>query len=538
MGVPAHDERDFEFAQKYGVAVRTVVKSATGSYDSVSAPWREDYAEYGVTTASGDFSGLASADAINKIAAALAAKQLGAKRVQWRLRDWGISRQRYWGCPIPLIHCEKCGEVAVPDAQLPVHLPEDLVPDGSGNPLNKCQAFINCECPTCGAAARRVTDTMDTFVDSSWYFLRYASADCHTAPVDARAAHWLPVDQYIGGIEHAILHLLYSRFWTRAMRDLGLVQLAEPFKQLLTQGMVLNHIYFRQPAEGRRSYFNPSDIEVTLDAAGQRTVSVLRSDGQAVEYAGLGTMSKSKNNGVDPQSLVEKYGADTARLFMMFAAPPEQTLEWSDDGAQGQYRFLRRLWKAVYDHVNEASVATGAAGSAAATPGAATSGAAAKDLRRMAHQTLAKVTGDIGRRRTFNTAIAAVMELLNAISHYTETGAEARAVRHEALELCVQLLSPIVPHITHALWQELGHSRALIDERWPEADAAALAQDSVEVIVQVNGKLRSRVAVPVGADQAAAFALAMADGDVRRFVGEAPPKRVVYVPGRLLNVVV
>ncbi len=534
MGVPAHDERDFEFAQKYGVSVRTVVKSA---YDTVVAPWREAYGEYGVTTASGEFDGLSSAEAIQRIAAALEAKQLGAKRVQWRLRDWGISRQRYWGCPIPLIHCDKCGEVPVPDDQLPVRLPEDLVPDGSGNPLNKCESFVQCTCPTCGGAARRVTDTMDTFVDSSWYFLRYASADCNTAPVDARAAYWLPVDQYIGGIEHAILHLLYSRFWTRTMRDLGLVKLAEPFSQLLTQGMVLNHIYYRQPAEGRRVFLNPTDIDVQLDAEGQRTGAVLRSDGAAVEYGGLGTMSKSKNNGVDPQSLVEKYGADTARLFMMFAAPPEQTLEWSDEGAQGQFRFLKRLWKAVHDHVNDGGAVSGVATTLSAVPADAVD-AVGKDLRRQAHQTLAKVTVDIGKRRVFNTAIAAVMELMNAVSRYTSTGAAARAVRQEALEISVLLLSPMVPHVTHALWHELGHQRVLIDERWPEADSAALAQDAMEVIVQVNGKLRGRVSVPNGTDQAAAFAIAMADVDVRRFVGEAPPKRVVYVPGRLLNIVV
>jgi leucyl-tRNA synthetase len=542
MGVPAHDERDFEFAQKYGVQIRTVVKSApsvTGeeAYDTVLAPWREAYGEHGVTTASGEFTGLSSANAIQRIAAALEARQLGAKRVQWRLRDWGISRQRYWGCPIPLIHCEQCGEVPVPDDQLPVRLPEDLVPDGSGNPLNKCASFVDCACPSCGAPARRVTDTMDTFVDSSWYFLRYASADCSIAPVDKRAAYWLPVDQYIGGIEHAILHLLYSRFWTRTMRDLGLVKLSEPFDQLLTQGMVLNHIYYRQPAEGRRVYLNPTDIDVQLDGDGQRLGTVLRSDGAAVEYGGLGTMSKSKNNGVDPQSLVEKYGADTARLFMMFAAPPEQTLEWSDEGALGQFRFLKRLWKAVHEHVSDGDSATGVTATLSAVP-AAELDAAGKELRRQAHQTLTKVTSDIGKRRVFNTAIAAVMELMNAVSRYTSTGAPARAVRQEALEISVLLLSPMVPHVTHALWQELGHQRVLIDERWPEADPAALAQDAMEVIVQVNGKLRGRVSVPKGADQPAAFAIAMSDADVRRFVGEAAPKRVVYVPGRLLNVVV
>jgi leucyl-tRNA synthetase len=356
MGVPAHDERDFEFAHRHGIALRTVVRPAGAAWSEVGPEWQEEYGAHGITVNSGEYSGLDFTAAVNALTAALEQRRLGSKRVQWRLRDWGISRQRYWGCPIPLIHCARCGEVPVPEADLPVRLPEDLVPDGSGNPLAKCEAFLHCSCPRCGGAARRETDTMDTFVDSSWYFLRFASADQDAAPVDERAQYWLPVDQYIGGIEHAILHLLYSRFWTRAMRDLGLVKLAEPFSNLLTQGMVLNQIYCRQPAAGqpaagRRSYFNPADVDPLFDAAGKRTGAVLRSDGQPVEHLGLGTMSKSKNNGVDPQGLVEKYGADTARLFMMFAAPPEQTLEWSDEGVQGQFRFLRRLWKAVYDHV-------------------------------------------------------------------------------------------------------------------------------------------------------------------------------------------
>ena len=528
MAVPAHDERDFEFAHKYDLPVRTSVTSASGAYTRVVAPWREEYAQYGTLVDSGEFTGLASEAAIDAIAAKLQSLGLGAKRVQWRLRDWGISRQRYWGCPIPLIHCASCGTVPVPDDQLPVRLPENLVPDGSGNPLNRHEEFLRCRCPKCGAAARRETDTMDTFVDSSWYFLRYASAGNDRAAVDARVDYWLPVDQYIGGIEHAILHLLYSRFWTRAMQSLQLVKLAEPFANLLTQGMVLNHIYYRSPAEGRRVYVNPADVDVLTDAAGQRTGQVSLHDGQPVEHGGLGTMSKSKNNGVDPQGLVEQYGADTARLFMMFAAPPEQTLEWSDDGVQGQYRFLRRLWKAVHDHVSAGPVPR---------LDATALGAEARELRRQAHRTLEKVTGDIGRRRVFNTAIAAVMELLNAVGRLTGSGDGDRAARHEALRIGVLCLSPIVPHITHELWRELGNERALIDEPWPAPDAAALAQDSVELIVQVNGKLRGRVRVPAGADEAAALQAALADEGVRRFVA-GPPKRVIHVPGKLLNVVV
>ena len=517
MAVPAHDERDFAFATQYGLPIRPVIRTSAGA--TTPAPWQDAYAERGVLVNSGRYDGLDSAAAVDAVAADLAAKALGRKRVQWRLRDWGISRQRYWGCPIPLIHCERCGEVPVPDADLPVRLPEELVPDGSGNPLARHAAFHDCRCPQCGGDARRETDTMDTFVDSSWYFLRYASADNTSAAVDARVDYWLPVDQYIGGIEHAILHLLYSRFWTRAMRDLGLVRLDEPFANLLTQGMVLNQIYFRQPAEGRRTYYNPADV-----AEGR-----LKSDGLPVEHAGLGTMSKSKNNGVDPQTLVEQFGADTARLFMMFAAPPEQSLEWSDEGVQGQFRFLRRLWKAVYDHVS--------AGPAPAI-GAVPLTAGARELRRQAHQMLAKVTDDIGRRRVFNTAIAAVMELLNAVGRYEEAGDGARAVRQEALELAVLALAPIVPHITHELWCALGHARALIDETWPEPDREALAQDTVEIVVQVNGKLRGRIAVPAGAEQPAVLALALADADVQRFVAGVTPRKVVYVAGKLLNLVI
>jgi leucyl-tRNA synthetase len=529
MGVPAHDERDFEFAHKHGLAIRTVIKPNSGAYDVVGEQWQAVYSEYGTLIDSGEFSGLESSAAIQAIAAALEAKGLGRKRVQWRLRDWGISRQRYWGCPIPLIHCDACGAVPVPDDQLPVVLPEDLVPDGSGNPLTRCQEFIRVDCPTCGKPARRETDTMDTFVDSSWYFLRYASADQNNSAVDERAAYWLPVDQYIGGIEHAILHLLYSRFWTRVMRDFSLVKISEPFSRLLTQGMVLNHIYYRVPADGRRRYLNPADVEPTFDAAHARVGGVSLVDREPVEYGGLGKMSKSSGNGVDPQALVDKYGADTARLFVMFASPPEQSLEWSEDSVQGQFRFLRRLWKAVYDHV--AGGNTTALDKSALSP-------AARELRRVSHQTLVKVTGDIGRRRTFNTAIAAVMELLNAVGAYQEPGESARAVRQEALDIAVITLSPIVPHITHALWQALGHAGAVIDVRWPEPDRDALAQSSVELIVQVNGKLRARVQLAAGATRELALEAAMADSTVLRFTHDKEIRKVIHVPDKLINLVV
>jgi leucyl-tRNA synthetase len=531
MGVPAHDERDFAFATQNGLPIVTVVRSKTGAYERAVAPWVDAYGEHGVTVDSGDFSGLDSAAAVDAIAAALEAKGLGRKRVQFRLRDWGISRQRYWGCPIPLVHCAGCGVVPVPDEQLPVVLPEDLVPDGSGNPLAKTASFLRCACPKCGRPARRETDTMDTFVDSSWYFLRFACADADRAMVDERVGYWLPVDQYVGGIEHAILHLLYSRFWTRVMRDLGLVGLSEPFSNLLTQGMVLNDIFYHQPAEGRRVFFNPADVRAEDVDGGRRWVHEDASGARTpVVHDGLGTMSKSKNNGVDPNHLVEKYGADTARLFMMFTAPPEQSLEWSDEGVQGSYRFIRRLWSAVYEHVK--------AGVPAGRPDQAALDSAGKALRRVAHQALAKVTDDIGRRRTFNTAVAAVMELLNALARFDGRGPQGTVVRQEALEIAVIALSPIVPHVCHALWQELGHATALIDERWPAPDPAALAQDAVTMVVQVNGRLRGQVVVPVDADEAAIRAAALADEGVRRFVGDATPKKVVIVPRKLVNVVV
>ena len=393
----------------------------------------------------------------------------------------------------------------------------------------RSKAFLDCTCPKCGAPARRETDTMDTFVDSSWYFFRYACAGNDRAMVDGRADYWMPVDQYIGGIEHAILHLLYSRFWTRVMRDLGLTTVAEPFGNLLTQGMVLNEIFFRKPGSGRITYYNPADVDVQLDEKGVRTGAMLRSDGQPVECGGIGTMSKSKNNGVDPQALVERYGADTARLFMMFAAPPEQSLEWSDEGVDGAFRFMKRLWRAVHQHV--------AAGPAPALD-VGTLDEAQRTLRRQVHETLVKVTTDIGKRRTFNTAIAAVMELMNSVTRCEDRSPQGRAVVQEALETVVLMLSPVVPHACHALWRELGHGGAVVDERWPEPDVRALERASVEVVVQVNGKLRGRVTVPAGADEATVREAALADANVQRFMEGRPVRKFVYVPGKLANVVV
>ncbi len=529
MAVPAHDERDFEFALQYGLPIKPVIKPAAGELEK---PLTEAFTDHGVTFDSGEFSNLDFQAAVDAIAKALQVRRLGEKRIQYRLRDWGISRQRYWGCPIPIIHCDKCGDIPVPDDQLPVRLPENLVPDGSGNPLARAPEFYECTCPRCGGNARRESDTMDTFVDSSWYYLRYCSKDNNNAMVDERADYWMPVDQYIGGIEHAILHLLYSRFWTRVMHDFGLVKIDEPFTNLLTQGMVLNEIFYRKTDSGRIQYFNPADVNIESDDKGQRISAMLTSDGLPVESAGIGTMSKSKNNGVDPQTLIEHYGADTVRLFTMFAAPPEQTLEWSDAGVEGAYRFLKRLWKLTADHVGRQQTGV-------AIPKTDGSGLSDEQhqLRHKIHSTIVKVSDDIGRRYTFNTAIAAVMELINALSKLDTGNDNAAAVMQEGLETAALLLSPIVPHISDTIWRELGHDEAIIDVLWPVADEAALVRDSVEIVVQVNGKLRGRVSVAADADKETLEAAAMADDNVRKFLAGKDIKKVIVVPGRLVNIV-
>ncbi len=534
MGVPGHDARDYEFALRNQLPIVQVVKSKTGAYENIDPPWQDSFSEYGITMNSGEFNGLEFQAAVDAIAKALEKKGLGKKRTQWRLRDWGISRQRYWGCPVPLIHCEKCGEVPVPEQDLPVVLPEGLVPDGSGNPLNKTPSFLDVKCPKCGADARRETDTMDTFVDSSWYFLRFACPDAKTM-VDSRAGYWMPVDQYIGGIEHAILHLLYSRFWTKVMRDLGLVKVDEPFKNLLTQGMVLAHGYYRVTETGSRVWYNPADVEVILDENNKPKEYILLTDNKPVLSDGLGTMSKNKNNGVDPTGIIEQFGADTARLFMMFTAPPEQTLEWSEEGVQGSFRFIRRLWKAIYDQVKAAPPAD----AITTTEFDKTKlNAAQKDMRRLAHSTLAKVTDDIGRRKSFNTAVAAVMELLNAVGKFDASTLAGRVVAHEALEIAVMCLSPMIPHVTHELWHQLGHENALITERWWSPDPDALVQEQIEISVQVSGKMRARVSVPVDATEEMAVQAALADANVQKFVEGKPVRKAIYVKGKLVNVVV
>ena len=530
MAVPAHDERDFDFACQYVLPIRPVIRPED---DELPIPLVQAFTDYGVAFDSGEFSGLKSRDAVDAIATKLKLKEQGEKRVRYRLRDWGISRQRYWGCPIPLVHCDQCGVVPVPDDQLPVTLPEDLVPDGSGNPLTKTPSFYECTCPRCGQQARRETDTMDTFVDSSWYFIRYACQDQQATMTDQRVNYWLPVDQYIGGIEHAILHLLYSRFWSRVMRDLGLVSFDEPFTNLLTQGMVLNEIFFRKTGSGRIQYFNPVEVDVHHDAEGKRTGAVLQADGQPVESGGIGTMSKSKNNGIDPQEIIEQYGADTARLFMMFASPPTQTLEWSDAGVEGAFRFLKRLWRQVYLHRQQRSDMS----ATDAIPHQEYP-AELRDLRCQLHQTIVKVTDDLERRHTFNTAIAAVMELMNKLAGVQDTSPAACQLMQEALENSVLLLSPIVPHICHVLWRELRPSTELLDQPWPQADEQALIQDEIEIVVQVNGKLRGQIRIAREADQATIERIALEHEHVQKNIAGQPIRKVVIVPGRLVNIVV
>ena len=539
MGVPAHDERDFHFAREYGLPIPQVI-AVDGKPFSTDA-WQEWYAdkEHGVCVNSGKYDGLNYLQAVDAVAADLKAKGLGDKQVMWRLRDWGISRQRYWGTPIPLIHCAGCGVVPVPDDQLPVVLPEDCVPDGAGNPLNKRADFLDCHCPKCGNKARRETDTMDTFVDSSWYYTRFASADQKSAMVDERAQYWLPVDQYIGGIEHAILHLLYSRFWTKVMRDLGLVTFEEPFANLLTQGMVLNEIFFRKPAQpptgaagtaggSRITYYNPAEVDIAVDANGKRTGVTLKADGQPVESGGIGTMSKSKNNGVDPQSLIEEYGADTARLFMMFASPPEQTLEWSDSGVEGASRFLKRLWSFAHEFRQ--------GGVPAVT--ATTTDAALAATRREIHLALKQANFDFAKFQ-FNTVVSAGMKMLNAMERAPKADAAARhAVVSDGLSLLLRLLAPITPHITHTLWRELGYGEDILAAPWPEPDAAALDADEIELVVQVNGKLRGSLRVAKAADRATIEKLALENANVQKHIAGQAVKKVVVVPGRLVNVVV
>ena len=555
MGVPAHDERDFAFAKKYDLPIRQVVAVEGESFSTEAwADWYGDK-QKAVCVNSGELDGLAHAQAVDRVAELLAAKGLGEKKTTWRLRDWGVSRQRYWGTPIPIIHCSDCGAQPVPEKDLPVVLPQDLVPDGSGNPLVKSEAFhAGVVCPCCGKSARRETDTMDTFVDSSWYFMRYCDARNREQMVGAGTDYWMRgsgMDQYIGGIEHAILHLLYARFWTKVMRDLGLVQFDEPFSQLLTQGMVLNHIYSRRTAKGAKEYFWPKDVEHVFDDAGKIVAAKLKAEvesadgllpvGTHIDYEGVGTMSKSKNNGIDPQELIEKYGADTARLYTMFTAPPEATLEWNDAAVEGSYRFLRRVYNyGVKLLAGEYAAADAVAASARGLQDVAF-GKDAQALRREIHTVLKQVDYDY-QRMQYNTVVSGAMKMINALEGFkgVETP-DGQIAAVEGFGILLRCLYPATPHVTHALWSGLGYSQhlgELLDAPWPQVDAAALVQDEIELMLQVNGKLRGSIHVAATADKAEIERLALASDAFLKQAAGATPKKVVVVPGRLVNVVV
>ncbi|PPD49222.1 MAG: leucine--tRNA ligase [Methylobacter sp.] len=526
MAVPAHDQRDYEFAKKYGIAIKQVIFSKNGEAADIA---EQAYTVKGVLQNSAQFDGLTSEEAFGKIAGTLEQQGKGERKVNFRLRDWGVSRQRYWGAPIPVIYCDGCGTVPVPEQDLPVTLPRDVVLDGSQSPLVAHPTFSKTTCPTCGKPARRETDTFDTFMESSWYFARFASQPGN-AMLDTKANHWLPVDYYIGGIEHAILHLLYARFYTKLLRDEGLITCDEPFKKLLTQGMVVAETFYQLNGHGHKQYYNLTQVDVECDKKGKIISAKLKTDGSEVTVGHIEKMSKSKNNGVDPQVLIDQYGADTVRLFIMFAAPPEQSLAWSDSGVEGAFRFLKRLWRQVHLHVSS--------GLAASTVDKATLTPEQRNVRRQLHQTIQKVSHDVGVRTIFNTAIAANMELINTMSKFTDESANGKAISQEMLEAIVLMLSPIVPHICHSLWQALGHEKAVMTETWPQVDEAALVQDELEMMVQVNGKLRGKIAVPVGTSNDEVQAMALADAQVQRFLEGAPIKKIIVVPKKLINIVI
>ena len=602
MGVPAHDERDFAFALKYDLSIKPVValvSSASGAALSEAAAssdgltstssaatsntaaamvakgvfdasvWSDWYGQKfnTVSVNSGKFDGLGFKACVDAVAADLVALGLGEKKTTWRLRDWGVSRQRYWGTPIPIIHCDEHGAVPVPEKDLPVVLPLDCVPDGSGNPLHKHEGFHSAgngsdkpvACPICGAASRRETDTMDTFVDSSWYFMRYCDPHSDQAMVGAGADYWMPMDQYIGGIEHAILHLLYARFWTKVMRDIrltnadgtpasrGLVTVDEPFTKLLTQGMVLNQIYSRKNDKGGVEYFWPHEVEDIVDTNGKVTTARSKIDGSIVNYDGVGTMSKSKNNGVDPQDLIERYGADTARLYTMFTAPPEATLEWNDAAVEGSYRFLRRVWNFGVKLIATNNVANEAINTPATGENEAKNGIQdligdknTKNLRLELHTLLKQVDYDY-QRMQYNTVVSGCMKLLNALEDFKlDDSVGANAAVLEGFGILLRCLYPAAPHLCHALWQNLGFAASLgdlLDAPWPQVDASALVQDEIELMLQVSGKLRGSIVVPAGASKEAIEQIAVSCDIVTKLAAGAVIKKVIVVPGRLVNVV-
>lgn len=530
MAVPSHDERDFEFANKYGLTIKQVI-DAKGADDAEfdSTQWQEWYgSKEGKLVNSGEFDGLDFQGAFDAFLAKLEPQGLANVKVQFRLRDWGVSRQRYWGCPIPMINCDKCGQVPVPEDQLPVVLPTDVVPDGSGNPLNKMPEFYETKCPCCGGDARRETDTLDTFVESSWYYARYASPDFTDSMVKPAAGQtWLPVNQYIGGVEHAILHLLYARFFHKLMRDEGVVQGNEPFTNLLTQGMVLADTYYRESESGKKTWFNPADIELERDEKGRITSAKYKGDGQDVIVGGQEKMSKSKNNGIDPQAIIDQYGADTARVFMMFAAPPDQSLEWSDAGVEGANRFLKRVWRLATGFLEKGNAATEFDKAKLSTT--------AQDLRRKTHETIQKVGDDIERRHAFNTAIAAMMELLNANNKFEAKDDNDIAVARESITTLLTLLAPFAPHLSQTLLAQFGIE--LTQAQFPQVDESALTRNTQTIVVQVNGKLRGKLEVSVDASKDDILAQAKALPEVQQFL-TGPTKKEIVVPNKLVNLVV
>jgi leucyl-tRNA synthetase len=523
MAVPAHDQRDYEFAQAYGLPIRQVVFPNDGQGIGVS---ERAFTDKGVLRNSGEFDGLTSEQAFEAIAEYLTQRGLGGRTVNYRLRDWGVSRQRYWGAPIPVVNCPRCGAVAVPDKDLPVVLPEDLTLTHPGSPLKDLPEFVNTPCPGCGGPGERETDTFDTFMESSWYYARYATHGQDRAMLDDRANHWLPVDQYVGGIEHAVLHLLYARFYHKLLRDEGLVSSDEPFTRLLTQGMVVAETYHREDATGNRRWYNPADVDVVRDDKGRILQATLKTDGQEVIPGGVEKMSKSRNNGVDPQALIDRYGADTVRLYTMFTAPPDQSLEWLDEGVEGAYRFIKRLW----------ALAAKRAVALRAGPGVlAAVDADQQAARRDIHETLKKALFDYERQQ-YNTVVSACMSMVNTLYKLGDSEAD-RAVLQEGFGIVLRLLAPIAPHVTHHLWRTLGYGEEILEAGWPQADEAALEQDTVELVVQVNGKLRARIVVPVTASREEIEALALGNEKVARFLLGKPVRRVILVPGKLVNIV-
>lgn len=532
MGVPAHDERDFAFAKKFGLPIKQVVAVDGETYSTEA--WQDWYGDKTLKAHlinSGEFDGLDIHEAVDAIAAELHRRGLGQKEVKFRLRDWGVSRQRYWGTPIPMINCPCCGPVPVPEEDLPVVLPEDLIPDGSGNPLTKCEAFLNVKCPKCGGDAQRETDTMDTFVDSSWYFQRYCSHDCDTAMVDERNDYWMQMDQYIGGIEHACMHLLYARFWTKVMRDCGLVKFDEPVKNLFTQGMLMADCYYRNGDDGRKVWFYPDEVEVQYDEKGRPVSAICKADGLPVIMGGIEKMSKSKNNVVEPRDIINKFGADTARSFVMFAGPPDQSAAWSNSGAEGTYRFLKRIWNWAYQN-REAILNAKTLDVAQLSP-------AAKDLRREIHTALRQAEYDFGRMQ-YNTVVSACMKMFNTIDAFKNRDDGDCAALKEAISFLLRTLYPIAPHITTSLWGELGFTADmgdLIDAPWPAWSEDAMKADEIELVVQVNGKLRGKIRVAAEADQPTIEAAALANPDVQKFINGLTVRKIIVVKKKLVNVV-